>query len=175
MRAGRESDRDGETVEGAGGSAAAPQASAGGGRRGAARVLGADEVHTILARNYWGVLSTVGTDDQPYSVPIIYGFDGAFYSVLRDGRKLRNMDGNPRVCMNVVEVENMAKTWRSVLAFGRAEWVEDDDAMHAAIAIIRTQYPGLPARSGGTMSALREQGFRVLKLVVDEMTGRAQG
>ena len=145
-----------------------------GGRRGAARILDDDEMRAIVGRNYWGVLSTVGDDDQPYAIPIIYGFDGAFYSVLRDGRKMQNMDGNPRVCMNVVEVENMAKTWRSVLAFGRAEWVEQDDEMRAAIDVIRGQYPGLPTRSGGGMDALRAQGFRVLRLVVDEMTGRAQ-
>ena len=148
--------------------------SGGGGRRGAARVLEAGDIDAIVARNYWGVLSTVDADGQPYAVPIIYGYDGAFYSVLRDGRKLQNIDANPRVCLNVVEVEQMAKTWRSVLAFGTAEWVEDDDAMRAAIDVIRAQYPGQPTRSGGGTEALRAQGFRVMKMVVSEMTGRSQ-
>lgn len=131
-------------------------------------------MRALIGRNYWGVLSTVGVDAQPYAVPIIYGYDGTFYSVLRDGRKLRNLDANPRACLNVVEVEHMAKTWRSVLAFGQATWIEDDAAMRAAIDVIRTQYPGQPTRSGSGMDALRAQGFRVLRLVVDEMTGRAQ-
>lgn len=148
--------------------------SQGGGRRGAARVLDDDEIRAIVARNFWGVLSTVGPDGQPYAVPIIYGYDGAFYSVLRDGRKLTNIDANPRVCINVVEIEEMAKRWRSVLAFGTARWIDDDEGMRAAIHVIRAQYPGPPARSGGTTDALRSQGFRVMKLVVDEMTGRAQ-
>ena len=106
------------------------------------------------------------------------GKGGAFAQVelknLRDGRKLTNIDANPRVCINVVEIEEMAKRWRSVLAFGTARWIDDDEGMRAAIHVIRAQYPGPPARSGGTTDALRSQGFRVMKLVVDEMTGRAQ-
>ncbi len=148
--------------------------SQGGGRRGAARVLEDSEMRAVVGRNYWGVLSTVDPEGQPYAVPIIYGYDGAFYSVLRDGRKLANIDANPRVCMNVVEVEQMAKTWRSVLAFGTAGWVEDDESMRAAIEVMRAQYPGQPTRSGGSMDALRSQGFRVMKMDVSEMTGRAQ-
>ncbi len=150
------------------------ESSGGGGRRGAARVLESSEVDAIIARNYWGVLSTVDAAGQPYAVPIIYGYDGAFLSVLRDGRKMQNIDANPRACLNVVEVEQMAKTWRSVLAFGTAEWVQADDDMRAAIDVIRAQYPGQPTRSGGSMEALRGQGFRVMRLVVREMTGRAQ-
>ena len=146
----------------------------GGGRRGAARVLDADEITAVIGRNYWGVLSTVDADGQPYAVPIIYGYDGAFYSVLRDGRKLANIDANPRVCMNIVEVEQMAKTRRSVLAFGLADFIDDDDGMQAAIAVIRAQYPGIATRSGGSMAGLRGQGFRVLRMVVGEVTGRAQ-
>jgi nitroimidazol reductase NimA-like FMN-containing flavoprotein (pyridoxamine 5'-phosphate oxidase superfamily) len=136
-------------------------------------VLDAAEMAAIVERNYWGVLSTVD-DGQPYSIPIIYGYDGAFYSVLREGRKMRSMAADPRVCMNIVEVENMAKVWRSVLAFGRAGFIVDDEEMARAIAVIRAQYPGMATRSGGSMSGLRAQGYRVLRMTVDEMTGRAQ-
>lgn len=64
-----------------------------------------DEARQIVARNFWGVLSTVGPDGQPYAVPVTYGFDGAFYAVLRDGRKLENIRANPSVCITVVEVD----------------------------------------------------------------------
>lgn len=144
------------------------------GRRGAARELDAEEMRAVVARNFWAVLSTVD-GDQPYAVPIIYGFDGAFYAVLRDGRKLRHMDANPRVCMNIVEVAELAKTWRSVLVLGTVAFIATDEDMRAAIEVIRAQYPGLPTRSGATMDGLRAQGFRVMKVTVSEMTGRAQG
>lgn len=145
-----------------------------GGRRGPARELESDEIGAVVTRNYWAVLSTAGAD-QPYAVPIIYGYDGAFYAVLRDGRKIRNMEANPHVCLNVVEVQDMARTWRSVLAVGRAAFVETDEEMRVAIDVIRAQYPGLPTRSGATMEGLRSQGFRVLRMDVMEMTGRGQG
>ena len=145
-----------------------------GGRRGPAHALELEEIAAIVTRNYWAVLSTIG-DAQPYAVPIIYGYDGAFHAVLRDGRKVRNMETNPHVCLNVVEVQDMAKTWRSVLAIGRASFIETDEEMRAAIEVIRAQYPGLPTRSGATMEGLRSQGFRVLRMDVVEMTGRGQG
>lgn len=138
------------------------------------RPLTTAETRAIVARNFWGVLSTVG-DGQPYAVPIIYGYDGAFYAVVRDGRKLRNLDENPRACLNVVETTAMAKTWRSALALGRVEWLVDDGAVASALEVIRDQYPGQPTRSGASVAALRAQGFRVMKLVVDELTGRGSG
>lgn len=139
------------------------------------RVLEHEEVRTIVARNFWGVLSTLDPDGQPYGVPIIYGYDGAFHAVLREGRKVRNMEAHPRVCLNVVEVENGAKAWRSVVITGKVSFVDADEAMQAAIEVMRAQYPGVPTRSGASVAALREQGFRVMRLDVEEMTGRAQG
>ncbi len=143
----------------------------GGGSRIPPRVLTAEEVRALVGRNYWGVLSTVD-NAQPYAVPIIYGFDTAFYAVLRDGRKVRNLEANPRACLTVVEIEHLATAWRSVVAVGRARWLEQDDAMRAAIDVIRAQYPGLPTRTGAGVDALRAQGHRVLCLEVEEMTGR---
>ena len=144
-------------------------------RRPVSRVLDDDEVRAIVVRNFWGVLSTLDPGGQPYAVPIIYGYDGAFLAVLRDGRKVRNIEANPRVCLNVAEVENHAKTWRSVVVTGRASFVDTDEEMQAAIEVMRAQYPGVPTRSGAGMAALRAQGFRVMRLDVEEMTGRAQG
>lgn len=130
-----------------------------------------DEARQIVARNFWGVLSTVGPDGRPYAVPITYGFDGAFYAVLRDGRKLENIRANPHVCITVAEVDALAKAWRSVVASGRAALVESKDDMTRAIEVLRAQYPGTPTRSGGT-DALAASGARVMRLVPETLTGR---
>lgn len=130
-----------------------------------------DEARAIVARNFWGVLSTVGPDGRPYAVPVTYGFDGAFYAVLRDGRKLENIRANPHVCITVVEVDPLAKTWRSVVASGRAEFLESSDDVALAIERLRAQYPGTPTRSGGA-DALAASGARVMRLVPETLTGR---
>lgn len=135
------------------------------------RAASSDEAHEILARNFWGVLSTIGPDGQPYAVPVTYGFDGAFHVVLRDGRKLENIRANPYVCITVVEVDPLARTWRSVVASGPVELVESSDDVTRAIEALRAQYPGTPTRSGDA-DALAASGARVMRLVPVKMTGR---
>jgi uncharacterized protein len=135
-----------------------------------------DEAETlaVVERNYWGTLSTAD-GDLPYAIPIIYGYDDRrFYVVMGKGRKMDAMEANPHVCLTIVEVEEMARRWRSVLASGTVDWVEGDDAVAAAIDVIRRQYPGLPVRSSAGAPALAAMGFRVARITADTMTGRAQ-
>lgn len=135
-----------------------------------ARPLTDEEVSGVIARNFIGVLSTAA-DGQPYAVPLIYGFDdGAFFAVLSPGRKVRNIEQNPNVCVTIVETEDMGKRWKSVVATGTASFVDEDAALEKALDAIRRQYPGIPVRSAGGTAALH--GFLMLRVSVQELTGR---
>jgi nitroimidazol reductase NimA-like FMN-containing flavoprotein (pyridoxamine 5'-phosphate oxidase superfamily) len=135
----------------------------------AERALTEDEVRQVVARNFIGVLATVG-DDQPYAVPFIYGYDGhAFFALLGQGRKVRNMERNPRICITIVEHDDDASCWRSVLAVGKASRVEGLVKLGHALNAIRKQYPGNPMRSAPPLSALK--GYYMLRVDVDELTG----
>jgi len=142
-------------------------------RRGS-RDMSAEEIEAFLARNFWGVLSTAA-GDEPYAVPIIFGRQGSrFYSVVGPGRKVENIEANPRVCLTVVEVEDMARRWRSVVVLGNAGWVDDEAGVGAALDVIRAQYPGAPTRSSSGAAGLAAMGFRVLVVEGAEITGRIQ-
>jgi nitroimidazol reductase NimA-like FMN-containing flavoprotein (pyridoxamine 5'-phosphate oxidase superfamily) len=139
---------------------------------GSERALGEDEVRQVVARNFIGVLATVG-DDQPYAVPFIYGYDDrAFFALLGQGRKVRNMERNPRVCITIVEADEAGKCWRSVLATGRASRVEGLMKLGHALNTIRKQYPGNPMRSAPPLTALK--GYYMLRVDVEELTGMAR-
>ncbi|MBX6362229.1 MAG: pyridoxamine 5'-phosphate oxidase family protein [Gemmatimonadetes bacterium] len=140
-----------------------------GGRR-AARVLTDAEVAAVVARNFCAILSTAAAG-QPYAVPLVYGFeDGAFYAVLSPGRKVRNIEANPRVCVTILEVKDLGKRWRSVVATGVASWVEGEDAICRALDVIRRQYPGAPTRGSVGAAGLGEN--RLLRVTVTELAGR---
>lgn len=142
--------------------------------RRASHPLNEADTRALLERNYWGVLATVG-DDQPYAIPIIYGLeDNRFYAVLGSGRKTANLDRNPSACLTVVELEDMARRWRSAIVLGRVSWVTESAAVAAAIEVIRRQYPGLPTRSQQGVETLAAMGFRVACITADQITGRAQ-
>lgn len=142
-------------------------------RRGS-RDMSAEEIEEILERNYWGVLSTAA-EGEPYAIPIIFGRRGdVFYAVVGPGRKVENIQANPRVCLNVVEVEDMARRWRSVVVMGHADWVEDEEGIGTALDVIRQQYPGAPTRSASGAAGLAQMGFRMLAVHGAEITGRVQ-
>ena len=135
-----------------------------------ARDLTAEEVDGVIADNFVAILATVA-DGQPYAVPFIYGYeDGVFYGVLSPGRKVRNIEQNPSVCVTIVQTEDTAKRWRSVVATGRASWVEGVLRLGHALNTIRRQYPGNPVRSAPGLAALK--GFHMLRVDVDALTGR---
>ncbi len=135
-----------------------------------ARDLTQEEIDALIADNFVATLATVG-DGQPYAVPFIYGYDGGtFYGVLSPGRKVRNIEQNPNVCITIVNTEDGAKRWRSVVATGKASWVEGVLKLGHALNTIRKQYPGNPVRSAPGLGALR--GFHMLRVDVEALTGR---
>jgi nitroimidazol reductase NimA-like FMN-containing flavoprotein (pyridoxamine 5'-phosphate oxidase superfamily) len=139
------------------------------------RQLTPDESRALIARNYLATLATVG-EGQPYGIPLIYGFeDDQFFFVVGRGRKTRNIDDHPVVCVTICETEDTAKKWRSVLAFGTVTWLQADAAVEHALAVMKKQYPGSSTRSGGGAAALARAGFRVARVSCREITGRSQG
>ncbi len=138
-----------------------------------ARDLTPDEVDALIAANFVAILATVG-EEQPYAVPFIYGYEkGTFYGVLSPGRKVRNIERNPNVCITIVQTEENARRWRSVVATGKASWVEGVLNLGHALNTIRKQYPGNPVRSAPGLTALK--GFHMLRVDVETLTGRGQG
>ena len=68
---------------------------------------------------------------QPYIVPISYDFDGAaLYSFSTLGQKVIWMRENPRVCVEVEEIDDRFQ-WTTVLAFGRYEELRGDESARA--------------------------------------------
>lgn len=135
----------------------------------AARPLADEEVLEVVARNFIAVIATV-SDGQPYAVPIIYGYDDdAFFALLAPGRKSRNMEANPRVCLTIVDAGEGEGRWRSVVVTGRASWVEGLVKLGHALNAIRKQYPGNPVRSAPPLTALK--GYHMLRVDVDTLAG----
>ena len=76
--------------------------------------------------------------DEPYVVPVVFGYEeGAIYfHSATEGKKLDMLKANPRVCFEVdVDVEVVVGKvpcasgvkYRSVIGWGRAEFIEDEE------------------------------------------------
>lgn len=90
----------------------------------------ASEIDGLLGRHETGVLA-LARDDDPYAIPISYGFDpkaGRFYLRLvstPESNKRRFLSSSPRVQLVVYEEDD--PVYRSVIAVGRLEEISLDE------------------------------------------------
>lgn len=90
---------------------------------------------------------------ETYVVPVIYAWDGeAAYVFSIEGRKIRMMRENPRVCLEVDEYRE-GGSWRSVIVDGVYEELEGADAERARELLVarlgRARRPAEGAVAGG--------------------------
>lgn len=80
-------------------------------------------------------------DGRPHVAPVWYDYDedGDIVEVLTRGRKLANLEANPRVALSIQKDVDGEAQWR-VTMLGTATIVEDDEAREAAIRRINEKY-----------------------------------
>lgn len=124
------------------------------------QLLPAEECTAILETASFGVLGTGGTGGVPYAVPLSFAYlrpaeedepsGGFIYAHCATvGHKLDALAENPRVCLTVVDQsepvpEKLTDRFRSVMAFGTARLVEDEDEKCLGLVALGEKYaPGL--------------------------------
>lgn len=149
----------------------------------AIEALDESECRALLARHRLCTMSVVDAD-EPYAVPLFYGFDGTtLYLGLAEGRKTRLLDANPRICITVTELGG-GDAWASVQVTGSAEWLEGD-LREAGILVLTEHNRRVRSADGGVAEApsgrggasgqqRRHGGGRILRVHSPEITGRAR-
>jgi nitroimidazol reductase NimA-like FMN-containing flavoprotein (pyridoxamine 5'-phosphate oxidase superfamily) len=140
------------------------------------RELSTAECGEILSRCDLGRLACA-RNEQPYIVPIHFSFDHAakcLYAVSTVGQKILWMRENPKVCVEIEEVEDK-NHWTTVVIYGRyaelGESPKDAEARGRAQRLFG-QRPEwwLPALA---KTASRERHVAVIyRIRIDRMTGR---
>jgi len=104
------------------------------------RQLPSEEIEALLRTAIVGRIACCGHgangDGRPYLVPLAYGYDGAaVYAHSGPGRKLDLMRAEPRVTFEVDQAEAPDR-WRSVIAEGTFEEIDDPRLRKAALQVI---------------------------------------
>jgi uncharacterized protein len=115
------------------------------------------------------------SEGEPYVVPVSYVFDGENLLVHSlPGRKITAMRANPRVCLQIDEIEDELN-WTSVLAFGHYEEITNMQERSRAMARLLTNFPQLTpvesviANDAGTPAPI------VFRIRIDKITGLREG
>jgi nitroimidazol reductase NimA-like FMN-containing flavoprotein (pyridoxamine 5'-phosphate oxidase superfamily) len=131
------------------------------------------EAREILGRLNFAHLA-MAEDNMPYVVPVHYAFDGEeLYVYTTEGKKADIIRVNPEICLQAEEVEDN-ENWRSVIAFGTAKQIEDEDARQKALDHILKINPRLaPALSIRWMDSWVRQNIEVIyRIIPRSITGR---
>ena len=148
--------------------------------RRADRAIPDSEAKEILQAGEYGVLSTVSVDGQPYGVPVSYSYTGdvIYFHCAVEGHKLENLSGNNRVSFCVVGKtqvlpDKFATNYESVIIFGKAFEVTDDEKHTALVELLKKYSPGFMEK--GLRYIEGDSGkAKVYKIVIESMTGKAR-
>ena len=90
--------------------------------------LSTEQVEQLLRDEAIGRIG-VHAQGRTYVVPVTYAYEGGcVYAHSTLGRKVRMMRLNPEVCFEVEKVEGLS-TWQSVIAWGRYEELDGEEAV----------------------------------------------
>ncbi len=122
-------------------------------------------------------------DDQPYVLPVSFGYDGDFvyFHTGFVGQKIDYIGANPRVCFQFEDSVAVAPdpvdpcktglTYRSVIGYGHVEEVEDLKAKERGLNCLMAQYG--QQDHAYPLEAL--EGVCIWRIVIESMTGKAGG
>ena len=124
--------------------------------------LSNDEALEILKNCKSGVLAVSGDDGYPYTVPLNFVYkDGKIYfHCAKNGHKLDAIKQNKKVSFCVIEKdevdsEKLTTLFRSVVVFGKAEIMENEEKINQNFAWKRSSYTLMsPSRKSGCAMAM---------------------
>jgi len=112
-----------------------------------------EEINAIIAKCQVCHVAMVDNDGKPYVLPLNFGYaDGVIYfHSSREGKKINILKNHPDLCVEFscdhilrFQHEEVACSYsmkyRSVLAHGTVEFVEDHDLKLKALAIVMKNY-----------------------------------
>jgi nitroimidazol reductase NimA-like FMN-containing flavoprotein (pyridoxamine 5'-phosphate oxidase superfamily) len=138
------------------------------------RVLSEEEALEVIKAGKVGRLGCIDKD-EPYVVPINCLVDeGSIYSHSLPGRKIDAMRSHPRACLQVDHIDDDFH-WRSAIAFGNFEEINNPRDRRAILGKLLTRFPQLtPVESMIVQDAAAPDSV-VFRITVDRITGVEEG
>lgn len=137
------------------------------------------ECEEILVRSNIGRLACAH-DNQPYIVPINFSFDRVrrcLFAFSPFGQKIEWMRQNPKVCVEIDEIEDK-DNWISVVVFGHYHELGDSLADQASRHVAQQLFASreqwwLPA--GATVASREPRAVVLYRVDISRLTGRRAG
>lgn len=143
--------------------------------------LSTEETEKILNSATAGVLSVLGDNGYPYAVPVSYVYSGRkiyIHSALH-GHKIDAILENPKISFCVIAQDDIKPRefttyFKSVIVFGRARIIEDDEEKMMALRLLAERYSDDTVTDAMTAKEI-SGGFNrllMIEITVEHMTGK---
>lgn len=114
-------------------------------------------------------------DGETYIVPINYVYqNNAIYAHSGDGKKIKMLRANPKVCFQVDEIDNMFN-WKSAIVWGTFEELKGQERQQVMQGLILRIMPSTDEQGREPSHAIDpvlQDNLIVYKINVQEATGR---
>ena len=142
------------------------------------QVLSKEECELVLERGTSGVLAVLGDGGYPYAVPLSYVYANGkiVFHCAKQGHKLDAISKNDKVSFCVVDLDDVQPEryttyFRSVIAFGRARVLEEEEKRTAIEALAAKYTPDDP--EGRKQEIEREyRALCVVAIEIDHLSGK---
>ena len=135
----------------------------------------------ILKNSDVSFLSTISVDDgYPYAIPInhVYLDGNIYYHCSKKGHKLDNIKENSKVCVSAVSEyefvpDKFTVGYKSVVVFGKASVVEDEDEKRMVLREVIKTYSTDYIEAGNEYVEKLFKITDVIKVVPEKISGKA--
>ncbi len=143
--------------------------------------LSAEEIDQLLTVSKVGHLGTQNADGFPYVVPVHFAYSPKCIYIhgLNRGQKLTNIQNNPKICLEVSQMEGLIlddkacdvnTKYQSVVIFGKAEMVEETEEQIEALNQVVGKYT--PHLAGQQYPEEMLIATGIIKITIEKMTGK---
>lgn len=143
------------------------------------QVLSIEDSIAVLNNGTSGVLAVSGDNDYPYAVPLSYVYHDRkiIFHCAQTGHKLDAIARNEKVSFCVIDQDNVVPQeytsyFRSVIVFGKARILNNEDEKRSALEILAAKYS--PDHEQGRLQEIEKHFKQVclVELVIEHMTGK---
>lgn len=144
------------------------------------QLLSEAETIEILQSCTSGVLAVAGDNDYPYAVPLSYAYKNGklFFHFAETGHKIDSITRNNKVSFCVIKTDDVVQEtftthFRSVIVFGRARILTDDNEKKYALECLVEKYSPDYIVEGQSEIALKWKSVYTGEVQIEHMTGKA--
>lgn len=138
-----------------------------------------EETREILAQGQTGILAVEGDEGYPYAVPLNYAYqnDSIFFHCAKNGHKTDGILKNPKVSFCVVGkdkvvAETFSTDYKSVIAFGRAEIIKEDEKRVYALKALIEKYSKEYEEQGEKEIEKFWNQVEIVEIQIEHVTGK---